>query len=165
MFHFKRVVFAFLGIVVGVASSVWAGDAVKVPLVTSAIPGDVTYTPASVAVTRENPWMFLLNEANPTTTLTIGGLECFVRDELAIKVPEDGRLFPGKLFVKTPLQEFIHDLMPFILHTDIKPMELTLEDGRKYFLQVGASHPSSSVLNRRRLSRKERSGLVASRSA
>jgi len=123
MFRFGRAVFVGVLVAVGVPSC--AVDAVKVPLVTMAIPDGVSYLPSPGADSPE----WLVMKGNPMVSFTLGGIECVVKVETpAVQVSNDGRVL-SKLLLKTPTQEFT-----FNLNEDNKPLEFTLENGRKYLL-------------------------------
>jgi len=129
MCHFRRAV--FLGVVMAVALPSCAEKAVKVepikvPLVTTAISKDIAYLPPLGA---KSPKWLDFNEENPTKKFSLGGIECVVTVEMPIiQISNDGQVL-GKLLLKTPSQAFT-----FNLNVDNKPMEFTLDNGRKYFL-------------------------------
>ncbi|MCL2647827.1 MAG: hypothetical protein FWD61_12580 [Phycisphaerales bacterium] len=131
MFHSRRAIVAFLGLIMAVATLLGgcqAADAIKVPLVTTAIPDNTNYTSLSYVLNGGDFPQFRLDEKNPTKKYTFGGIECSVTAQLPAKIPDDGSV-PGKVLFKTPTQEFTLDLG---IGTKVEPVELTLENGRKY---------------------------------
>ncbi|MCL2648998.1 MAG: hypothetical protein FWD61_18700 [Phycisphaerales bacterium] len=133
MFHSKRTI--LLGIVIAIATSPWdcqAADPIKVSLTTTAIPAGVFYrSPLFRAVGEKE---FRLSEANPTEKFSLGGIECTLRIGKESK-PARGDATPYRyyeLFLKTPTQEFTFDNSSNLAGR--KPVELTLDHGRKYFL-------------------------------
>lgn len=120
-----------------VAAPLWAAEPIKVPLVPTAIPDKVDYLlPPFASV---NMQLFSLSEEHPTKTLVLGGVECTVRAEVLAKIEggakggRDGKL-SYKLIIKTPTQELTFP------ESRGKPLELTLDKGRKYFLTGYAYH-------------------------
>jgi len=108
---------------------------VKIPLTTTAIPDGTRYQPSSIALSAStDPGWFRLTQENPTTKLTLGGIECLVKAEMPYKpngqAPGTTLVVPGKLFFKTSTQEFTFDLPG----DRTKLMELTFDNGRKYLL-------------------------------
>jgi len=133
-----------LGMVMGIVAVLWgcgAGGSVKVSLVTTAIPADIMYVPPLVG-DDDPPGQFHLTEANPTQTFTFGGIACVVQAQAPAKMPDGVRTgpVPAKLLIKTPTQELSYDLLnPRNLDANTKPLELTLDHGRKYLLKGDGS--------------------------
>ncbi|MCL2648838.1 MAG: hypothetical protein FWD61_17880 [Phycisphaerales bacterium] len=142
MSYSKRAV--FLGLVTAVVTSLWgcqAAGPMKVPLAITAIPDNTLYVPSSLIATGP-PGRFHLDEQNPTTTLTLGGIEYIVRADTAetAEMPTtmpDGSSVSGRLLLKAKnsTQELTVDLMSPDKIANTKPTELTLENGRKYLLR------------------------------
>jgi len=102
---------------------------VTVSLVTTAVPGnnDPYYPPSHILRTPGwPPKRFYLNRQNRTETFTLGETECTVKlEELAMTFRA------GKQTLKTPTQEFTLQ--------QSNPMELAIDNGRKYFLRESVS--------------------------
>ena len=135
MFHSRRAI--LLSLIMTIAVPLWAeggGEPIKIPLVTTAIPDDIMYqSPSDVLGAPwgdENvPGQFYLTEKNPSQTFTLGGIEHIVKVETPTRKPD-------KLLLKIPTQERTIDLpIPFNLGVGKEPIELTLDNGRKYFLR------------------------------
>ncbi|MCL2641578.1 MAG: hypothetical protein FWD53_12080 [Phycisphaerales bacterium] len=114
---------------------------VTVPLTATAIPDGTIYIPSSIALGDKNPKRFLLTEQNPTAKLTLGGLECVVTAEVPPhkrdqpyqaygEVPGTKWTASENMLLKTPTQEFTFEQR----YPPSNLMELTLDNGRKYFL-------------------------------
>ncbi|MCL2646838.1 MAG: hypothetical protein FWD61_07505 [Phycisphaerales bacterium] len=130
--HSRRTV--LLGVVLAIATPLWAAGPIKVPLVTTAIPADTTYVPPSNALGGAFPGQFVLRDEKPTTTFTLGGIEYTVQTETPPKAPDNQKLgtiveVESKLLLKNTAQSFT-----FGSDASAKPMELTLDKGRKYLL-------------------------------
>jgi len=115
-----------------IASPLCAADPIKVPLTTTAVSGgrnskNTYLSPLYLLDSEKRPGWFRLNDAKPTQTFTIGGLACTV---------EAGPPETGKLYLKTPTQNFIFNTNSSL---NAEPMELTLENGRKYPLRGSGS--------------------------
>ncbi|MCL2647264.1 MAG: hypothetical protein FWD61_09695 [Phycisphaerales bacterium] len=128
MSHSKRAV--LLGIVMAFATPLWAADPVKVPLLTTPIPDDTSYTTSLSILGNPPPTYFRLTQETPTQKFTIGGLDCLVKIESPTTAPANGSPVLCKLLFKTPTQEFT-----FNSDRSLKLMELTLDNGRKYLLK------------------------------
>jgi len=139
MSHSRRTFFAFLGIVMVLATSLWgcqAVDPIKIPLITTAVPVDVAYELPSYVLDSVDPGYFRLNEKHPTMKLTLGGIEYIVKAKTPAKIPDVSQSMPGKLLITppSPARELTFDLppMPYDFDANTKPLELTLGNGRKY---------------------------------
>jgi len=131
MFRFKRAI--LLSAIMVLAALLWGCrvvEPIKVPLVTAAI-SDVCYISPAYVLDYTNLGWFQLDETNPAKTFTLGGIECVVTAEPLTEVPGDDQFALRKLFIKTPMQELTighdNDLV-------FKPVELMLDNGRKYLL-------------------------------
>jgi len=128
---------ALFGIVMAVAGPLWAAEPVKVPLSTTVTTGDRNVYYLSPTLSYAGSKSFRLSDAKPTETITLGGVECVMRTEVSTK-KVGGGLFSSaraetvyKLIIKTPTQELTFD------DTSVnKPLEFTLDNGRKYVLGV-----------------------------
>jgi len=107
-----------------IATLLWGcrvAEPIKVPLTTTKI-GSNRYASPSLAQSAAGSKHFYLTEENPTEKFTLDGIACTVRVELSAKGATD------KLILKTPTREFI-----FTNATKDEPLELTLDNGQKYF--------------------------------
>ncbi|MCL2640392.1 MAG: hypothetical protein FWD53_06070 [Phycisphaerales bacterium] len=132
-----------LSTIIAIATPLWAaGEPIKVPLTTTVLPENTIYAPAAVFLGGEefDQWRIELNAEKPTKKITLGGIECTLQAEKPDKTPENN-FGPCKLILKTPTQTLTIDAVPFeeqAVRPFPKPVEITLDNGRKYFLTAQA---------------------------
>jgi len=144
MSHFKRTILLVFIMTITTLLCVGGGRSaapIKVSLTTTAIPADtIYYLPSFLLGGKLSPagWFCMIQE-NPTTKLTLGGIEYIVKAQTPPiqAIYEDYGSVPGKLLITTPppTQEFTFNLPSnFSELRETQPLELMLNNGRKYFL-------------------------------
>ena len=130
-----------------IASPLWAeggGEPIKVPLTTTAIPGNTYYAPPSLFLRDNMEFLerqsLFVHTKEPTKKLTLGGLECTVQADMPNQEPEKHNHFtPAKLIITTPTQQLIVIASSFLdAKATLTPVELTLDNERKYLLVTQA---------------------------
>ncbi|MCL2640390.1 MAG: hypothetical protein FWD53_06060 [Phycisphaerales bacterium] len=144
----------FLSTIIALTAALWgccATEPIKIPLTTTAIPGNTFYTPPSMFIDGKanDAWKIDLTAENPTKKLTLGGIEHALQAQAPAKPLEEGVGYLAKLIIKTSTQEYIVP-SPSGFRKRPEPVELTLDSeggGRKYLLVAQAYNSKNKELH------------------